>query len=199
MHNQIASYLFQHKTCPLPGLGTLSVKYAAAEYDFTNKSITAPKTYIEFSSTSSDTTGLLHYLAATSGSSAGDVSGALDDFCSDLKKEMTGQQAAQLKNVGSFFVDASGNINFKPEELPVVFAQPVFADRVVHPDAEHAILVGDKETTNTFMAELLTPKTETRDRWWIWAIILGAVGLIALLIYFTELKGTLPFGNTIKI
>jgi hypothetical protein len=81
----------------------------------------------------------------------------------------------------------------------VVFAQPVFAERVVHPDAEHAILVGDKETTNTFMAELLIPKVETRDRWWIWAIVLGAVGLIALLIYFTELKGTLPFGNTIKI
>ena len=112
---------------------------------------------------------------------------------------MTEQQVATLKNVGSFFVDATGNIHFKPEVLPVVFAQAVMVERVIHPDAEHAILVGDKETTNTYMSELLSPKLQTSDRWWIWAIVLGAVALIALLIYFTELKGTLPFGNAIKI
>jgi len=59
--------------------------------------------------------------------------------------------------------------------------------------------VGDKETTNTVMTELLAPRSETKDRWWIWAVVLGVIGLIALLIYFTELKGAAPFGNAIKI
>ena len=83
--------------------------------------------------------------------------------------------------------------------MPSAFFQSVVAERVIHPQAEHQILVGDKETTNTVMTEFLTEKPEVRDRWWIWAIVLGAIGLLILLIYFTGANGTSPFGNAIKI
>ena len=198
MQIQIASYLFQHKTCPLPGLGTLSVRYSGAEVDFTNKSIAAPRSFIEFSDTETDANGLLKYLAATSGGSTHEVSEALDHFCDNLRNEITKQPDVHLESVGSFFVDASGKINFKREELPAVFTQPVFAERVIHPDAEHQILVGDKETTNTVMTELLAPKSAIKDRWWIWAIVLGLVGIAAIVIYFTTCKGTAAFGNAIN-
>ncbi len=198
MHYQIASYLFQQKTCPLPGLGTLSVLNSGAEADFTNRLIAAPKPFIQFVEIETDATGLLNYLCATTGANKYEVTEALDHFCDDLRNKVTRQPDVQIESIGSFFVDASGKINFKQEELPVAFTQPVFADRVIHPDAEHHILVGDKETTNTIMTELLAPRSEAKDRWWIWAIVLGAIGLIALLIYFTELNGIAPFGNTIK-
>jgi hypothetical protein len=198
MQNQIASYLFQHKTCPLPGLGTLSVLHSGAEADFTNKSIAAPKSFIEFSDTETDATGLLNYLSATSGGSTYEVSEALDHFCDNLRNKMTVQSDVQLGSIGSFFVDASGKINFKPEELSAAFVQPVYAERVIHPDAEHQILVGDKETTNTVMTELLAPKAENKDRWWIWAIVLALVGIAALVFYFTAFNGTAPFGNVIN-
>ena len=97
-----------------------------------------------------------------------------------------------------FFVDASGKINFKPEELPAAFTQTVFAERVIHPDAEHHILVGDKETTNTVMTELLAPKSEIKDRWWIWAIVLGLIGIAAIVFYFTAFNGTTAFGSAIN-
>ena len=199
MQNQIASYLFQQKICPLPGLGTLSVLNSVAEADFTNKSITPPKSFIQFTNTETDTTGLVNYLSAITGGTKYEVTEALDHFCDNLKNKIIDQENIKLESIGNFFVDGSGKINFKTAELPAAFLQPVFAERVIHPDAEHHILVGDKETTNTVMTELLAPKTVTKDRWWIWAIILGAIGLTALLIYFTELKGTVPFGNTIKI
>ena len=198
MQNQIASYLFQHKTCPLPGLGTLSVLHSGAEADFTNKSIAAPKSFIEFSETETDATGLLNYLAVTSGGSTYEVSEALDHFCDNLRNKMTQQSDVHVENVGSFFVDASGKINFKPEELPTAFTQPVFAERVIHPDAEHHILVGDKETTNTVMTELLAPKSEIKDRWWIWAIVLGLIGIAAIVFYFTAFNGTTAFGSAIN-
>ena len=198
MQIQIASYLFQHKTCPLPGLGTLSVQYSGSEADFTDKSIAAPKSFIAFSDTETDATGLLKYLAATSGGNTHEVSEALDHFCDNLRNEITKQPDVPLENVGSFFVDASGTINFKPEELPAVFTQPVFAERVIHPDAEHQILVGDKETTNTEMTELLAPKSAIKDHWWIWAIVLALVGIAAIVIYFTTGKGTAAFGNAIN-
>ncbi|MBL7702998.1 MAG: hypothetical protein JNM14_12160 [Ferruginibacter sp.] len=199
MQNQIAAYLFQNKSCSLPGLGTLSIQTSAAGSDFTNKLITAPKASVQFTESETDSTGLLDYLAATTGGTKYEVTEALDHFCDDLRNIITRQPEVQLENLGSFFVDASGKINFKQQQLPSAFTQPVFAERVIHPDAEHQILVGDKETTNTVMTELLAPKAETKDRWWIWAIVLGITGLIPLLIYFTEFNGAFPFGNAIKI
>ena len=199
MQKQIASFLFQHKTCPLPGLGTLSIISSAAESDFTSKVFTAPQSSVHFEQTETDTNGLLNYLSATTGTDKKEATEALSHFCDGLKQKMTEQPNVQLNNIGSFFVAASGTINFRQEELPPAFMQLVFAERVIHPDAEHQILVGDKETTNTVMTEFLAPKAITKDRWWIWAIVFGAIALLALLIYFTEFNGTFPFGNTIKI
>jgi hypothetical protein len=198
MQTQIASYLFQHKTCPLPGLGTLSVIGSGAESDFTNKTFIAPQSTIKFEQNETGADGLLNYLSATTGADKYETSEALNHFCDNLKQKITNQADAQLKSIGSFFVDASGAINFKQQELPATFVQPVYAERVVHPDAEHQILVGDKETTNTVMTELLAPKEEPRDRWWIWAIVLGLIGIGAIVIYFTLFHGTSSFGNAVN-
>jgi len=198
MQKQIASYLFQNKTCPLPGFGTLSMFHERAESDFITRSIAAPKPDIRFVNTETDTEGLLNYLAATTGADKYEVTEALDHFCDNLKKEMKDQSKVKLDSIGNFFVNSSGKISFKPEELPVVFLQPVFAERVIHPDAEHQILVGDKEKTNTQMTELLAPKEGVKDRWWIWAVVLGAISLLLVTVYFTEFKGNTAFGNAIN-
>ena len=199
MQEQIASYLFQHKTCPLPGLGTLSVVKTGAEAEFASKQITAPKQLIRFENNESGTTGFLKYIATTTGADNGKVSDALNQFCNELKKQMSAQDGVQLAGIGNFMVDGSGTIHFKPEELPALFSQPVYAERVIHPDAEHQILVGDKETTNTVMTEFYTDAPMVKDRWWLWALVLGAVGLLLVVLYFTQLNGTTAFGNAIKI
>lgn len=158
----------------------------------------APKSVVQFEQTETDATGLLNYLVATTGEDKYEATEALTRFCGDLRQKVSDQADVHFNSIGSFFVGASGTISFKQEELPAAFMQPVFAERVVHPDAEHQILVGDKETTNTVMTELLAPRSETKDRWWIWAIILGVLGLLALLIYYSEFNGTYPFGNVIQ-
>lgn len=198
VQKQIASFLFQHKTCPLPGLGTLSIVCPGAGSDFTSKIFTAPKPVVHFEEKETDVNGLLNYLSATTGADKYEAAEALSHFCDNLKQQITEQVDAPLNYIGSFFVDASGAINFKQEELPAAFLQQVFAERVVHPDAEHQILVGDQEITNTVMTELLAPKTASKDYWWIWAILLGLIGIAAIVIYFTAYKGTSAFGNAIN-
>jgi hypothetical protein len=198
MQKQLASYLFQSKICPLPGLGTLSVTNDAAESDFTIKTFSAPKPVIHFTAAETDSSRLLNYLSATTGADKYEATEALTHFCDDLKQKIADEKKVTLDSIGNFFVDGSGKINFIQDELPAAFTQPVFAERVIHPDAEHQILVGDKESTNTEMTELLVPKSIIKNRWWIWAIVMGAIGLLALLIYFTEFNGAYPFGNVIK-
>ncbi len=55
-------------------------------------------------------------------------------------------------------------------------------------------VVGDKETTNTQMTELLNEEAPAKDKWWILAIVLGAAGLLALIIYLYQ-NGINAFGN----
>ncbi len=199
MQKQIASFLFQHKTCPLPGIGTLKMQHTGALSDFTNKTIAAPTAGIRFVHTDTDPSALLYYLAATTGGSTYEVTEGLDHFCDNLKKELAAQQQVALPGIGVFYADVAGKINFTEETLPASFVQPVFAERVIHPNEEHAILVGDKESTNTLMTEMLAPKAETRENWWIWAIVLGLVAITLIMLYFAMSNDASSFGNAIKI
>ncbi len=199
MHQLIASYLFQNKACPLPGLGTLFIHVSGAEADFTNKLISGPKPLILFEHTESDASGLLGYVSGKTHSNIYEVTEALDHLCDKLRHEISNHMGAKLEGVGNFLTDNNGNTIFKQEELPAVFLQPVFAERVVHPKAEHQILVGDKETTNTIMTEYFKEEPVVKDRWLVWAVIIVAISLIVLLFYFSDKGATAAFGNAFKI
>lgn len=198
MHQVIASYLFQNKLCPLPGFGTLSVQSLSAQADFTNHLIKPPVSFIHFENRETHTNGLLAYIAVTAGLSVNEAAAALNHFCENLKKEIAGHSQAHLSGIGNFFVDNNGNMLFKQQELPAVFATPVFAERVIHPHASHAILVGDKETTNMMMKDYYSEETEIKDRWWVWAIVLGVVSILIIVLFLTLTGGSLT-GNAVKI
>ena len=46
------------------------------------------------------------------------------------------------------------------------------------------MLVGDKETTTTEMTEFLAEKIAPQDKWWIWAILLGLIGISIIVFYY---------------
>jgi hypothetical protein len=199
MHHLIASYLFQYKNCPLPGFGTLFIKQGNAESDFLNKAIKGPQSSITFEAQENDASNLLDFIALKNSYTVMEAIDMLGQFCNNLKSATLLNKPVTLSGVGDFFTDNSGNINFKPKLLPLAFAQPVNAERVIHPQAEHQILVGDKETTNTLMTEYFSDVPVKKNRWWIWAILLLIIGLITVSIYLTDDKSLTQFGNAIKL
>jgi nucleoid DNA-binding protein len=199
MHHLIASYLFQHKTCPLPGLGTLSVQSGNASTHFLNKTILAPQPAIVFDAKETEADALLDHIAGKANISIYEAIETLGKFANQLKMAIQSGQPAILNGVGHFSMASSGIINFEPLHVPEVFLQPVNAERVIHPEAEHAILVGDKESTNTAMTEYYSETTEVKSRWWIWAIVLGVAGIAALVLYMNGDGILSRFGNAMPI
>lgn len=199
MQRLIASYLFQNKTCPLPGLGTFSILNSTAKADFTNKLIQAPHPTVEFVQVETNPGPLTEYISRAASLNMQEAADSLKDYCHGLKELVDAGNTVSLAQVGSIYENENGKIIFKPEDLPAAFLQSVVAERVIHPEAEHQILVGDKETTNKAMSELFATKTVTKARWWIWAMVLGAIGLLLLLFYFLQSNGDSFFGNSIKI
>ncbi len=200
MQHLIASYLFQNKYCALPGIGTLSLTAGKAATDFLDKKIKAPLTSITFSQTENTTEALPEYIAAKTNSDKYEATEALEHFCDGIKKSVNNNEPFTLESIGQFFVDGSGSIKFKPIDLPAAFLQDVNATRVIHPEAEHAILVGDKESSNTLMHEYFSDGTPLKkNRWWIWAIVIVTVALLALLIYSNSLNASSMAGNAMPI
>jgi hypothetical protein len=200
MQHLIASYLFQNKYCALPGIGTLSLTAGKAATDFLDKKIKAPLTAITFSEAENKMDGLPEYIAATTNSDKYEATEALEHFCDGIKKSLHNNESITLESIGQFFVDGSGSIKFQPIDLPKAFLQDVSAARVIHPEAEHAILVGDKESTNTLMNEYFSDDTPVKkNRWWIWAIIIVSIALLALLIYSNSLNASSMAGNAMPI
>jgi len=191
MQELITSYLFQNKVCPLPGLGTLTVSTKPSVSDFVHKQILAPEQGIQFNAAESDTADLLNYICVKEGCTNNEASDFLNKFSAELKN------GRKLAGIGKFTVNASGNIVFEKENLPAYFTPPVYAERVIHPEADHNILVGDKETTSAVMTEYYAEESPKRSYWWVWAIVLAAVAVAVIVIYLNDKNSSATFGNAV--
>ena len=178
MYNIIAPSFFQKKNCVLPGIGSLSLLTHPAESDFTNTQIKAPRQEIVFTSSSSGY-GVFNEFSAIS---------------EMMKRNLDEEGRVELLGIGTFTKDSKGNIIFSAIQLDDNFNQPVTAERVIHKDAAHAILVGDKETTNVVMTEFYNEEPAITDRWRVWALLLAAIG-IGTVVYYLSQYGANNFGS----
>jgi hypothetical protein len=178
----IAPTLFLNRTCRLPGIGTLSVVTSAAESDFHNSQIKAPVPSILFSASKDDENVFNEFTA-------------LSEL---IKKDLDEKRSVNLKGVGDFIKNEDGLISFVPIHLSLRFTPPVHVEIVNRQHLEHAMLVGDKETTNIEMTQYFVEEEKTTLAWWVWAIILGIVG-IAILVYYFSRQGFNLLGNNMGL
>lgn len=168
MFDIIASSFFQKRSCRLPGIGNLELAYTPAQYDFGSRQIKAPKETILF-------------IASSPYDNHFNEFSALSQL---IKDELDKNGVVEIMGLGSFTKDPDGSIQFEAASLNEDFLQPVIAEKVIHKDAEHAILVGDKETTNVVMNEYYSEEeAATTRKWWIWAAVLAAIGVAVVGIY----------------
>lgn len=168
MFDIIASSFFQKRSCRLPGIGNLELAYTPAQYDFGSRQIKAPRETILFIASSPYDNHFNEFSAISQ----------------LIKDELEKNGMVEITGLGSFTKDSSGGIQFEAFTVNEDFLQPVMAEKVIHKDAEHAILVGDKETTNVVMNEYYSEDaTEIKRTWWIWAAALAAIGITVIIIY----------------
>jgi hypothetical protein len=175
MHKLIATYLFQQKQCPLPGLGHLYIQQIPAETNFVNKQINAPQSVVKFSSTQVDDENFLNYVTK--------VNNANSTFIKDELQQLFAKNNFVIYGVGEF-TNKNGKLDFVPERINPLFSQPTHAERVVHENEAHNMVVGDTETTTTAMTEYFAEDEIKKDYWWVWAIVLGGISIAAVCIYY---------------
>ena len=70
------------------------------------------------------------------------------------------------------------------------------AVRIIRTNAKHTMLVGDREISNVEMTDYLHDEVhKEKTSWWIYALIIAAIALTAILFHFFRGSNVPPFGN----
>jgi hypothetical protein len=191
MQDLIASYLVQKKECALPLLGSFKIQSSSAALDIADKKIHPFKNEIIFSESADYLSpGLITYVAGVKNINYALAEEEINNWSLHTKMKLDSGEKINFHSVGNLGRNAAGII-FLESETGVNFFEPVFAERVIHKNEEHAVLVGDKETTSAAMNEFYREDetvVQNRMSWKTWAIGLAAVCLFMLLFYFSSNK-----------
>lgn len=198
MQQLIANYLFQYKNCPLSQIGTLHLQSASATSEIGTQKIIPPLHTISFSKDITDAKNLTEFIAANKNISVDEAVYQLKNISEEIANLKEGQEFA-FAGVGVFLRSQNENLIFNQVQTDAPFAQPVYAERVIHPDDSHAILVGDKETDRNTMTEFFT-ETEPvkKNKWWIWAAALFVLSIVLISVYLNNENQNKSFGISHK-
>lgn len=200
MEELIELYLYKNNKCPLPEVGTLKVTGIKAVAWYAEKKIVAPRQQVNFSDAVSSAADLISFIAYRKKITDAEAGQLLDAYCKSLKS-LNKSDELHLSNTGKFFVNAEGALVFKAKEIQGLFMPSVPAEQVIHQEATHHMVVGDKETNSAEMAAYFAEAANRRkENWWIYALILAAIGIAAFLFYLNQHGYQIDlFGNDEKI
>ena len=186
MQELFASYLVQKKECSIPLIGKFKINTLAAELDIANKQILPPADEIIFSEGADYLTqDFTNYISFSKNLSPDEAEEKIHHWCLQSKSKLDSGEKIIFDSIGSLQKDETATIFFQRKK-GVNFFENIPAERVIHKNAEHTVLVGDKETTNSAMNEYYkdVPLMLRKSSWKIWAIILFILSLIIIGIYF---------------
>jgi len=186
MIEALYSYLLQHKSLSIPGLGTIFIERVPAQSDFVNKQLLPPSYHFRFDKYfDSPEKDFFTYLALQKNMADYEAIRWYNEWAYDLRNRIRTDNPVPLKKVGVLRKDVSGSIFFEAERLNPSYFDTVPAVRVIHSQATHIVRVGEREMSKQQAAEFLVeePRVE-KESWWIYAAVLVAISLIVLFFHF---------------
>ena len=186
MMDVLKSYLVQHKSINIPGLGTIYLERVPARVDIVNKQLLPPQYIYKFDKYfDAPDAEFFSYLAAHKKIEDYEAIKWYNEFAYNLRAQIRTDERAEWEGVGIFKKDISGEIIFEDNSQQPAGLIPVAANRIIRSDASHHILVGDRETTTVQMSELLNDQVHVeKESWWLYALILAAIGLSIAFFHF---------------
>ncbi|RYF88566.1 MAG: hypothetical protein EOO03_08115 [Chitinophagaceae bacterium] len=196
METLLTEYLYECKHCPLPGIGSLQLQPGEAHFLPGEKRIIAPIPFIVLQAQELPAETLHQFIANRCRLSEGLAAQQLQQFCNGILS-LNAYEEQPLADAGSFYMDETGKLHFKSLSLPAAYFPDVPAERVIHPDVPHEMLVGDTHTNTTDMTAMLQDEPVKKSRWWIAALIMAAIAIVALIAYYSNHRFS-DTGNAVK-
>jgi hypothetical protein len=187
MYRILNRYLFQHKSLPVPGIGTLYLEKTVASIDATTRSAVPPSYYFRFERYfDAPDKEFFSYLSQQENIADYESLRMYTEFAYSLRDRLNHQNKAEWENVGVLRKDPEGNVVFESALPQPFFLQPVPASKIVRADAQHTLLVGDRERTSGEMSSWFSEEPVTGNRlWWLAALVTGIISVLVILFHFS--------------
>lgn len=176
--NEFASA--QHEVS-LPGIGVLGLERSPAKADFSEKMFYPPQEQWKFKQAITEDERFVQFVSHQTQVPMAMATEQVQMFCNYLIGEIKNTGEVSLPGIGILKKEENGAFHLESVVANNLLLKPIIAERVIRKDAEHKLLVGDKEKTNTEMAVLLNNDTEGNSYGWLsWAAaaLIFAIGLI---------------------
>lgn len=199
MYQVLNAYLFQHRSISIPGLGTIYLETQPASVDVADRMMLPPLYLFRFDKYfDAPDREFFSFIAMQRNILDYEAIKWYNEFALELRNRIRLEDKVEWDGVGVLRKDGNGNIAFE-SAAETLFMAPTPAVRVNRQNAQHTLLVGDQERTNTEMNEWLHDEQGSgRSRsWWIIAIVTAVIAL-ALLGWHFYSNGW-SFGNQNKI
>ena len=202
MFEVLNSYLFQHKNISIPGLGTIYLERLPSTADPSDKRILPPMYHFRFDKYfDAPDKEFFSYIASEKNIPDYEAIKWYNEFSYDLRNKIRQEDKVKWDGIGVLKKDYAGNIIFESEPQSSLFSLPVSAQPITRKNAEHRLMVGDKEKTNHEMDEWLHANAEQKKQnWWIYALVAACVASLILLFHFSISRSQSNFsGNQQKL
>jgi hypothetical protein len=188
MYAILNSYLFQHKSISIPGLGTIIMETVPAKLDAGARMVSPPACSFRFDKYfDAPDKEFFAYLASKQQIPDYEALRQYSEFAFSLRDRLNHLQEASWEGLGSFRRDAEGNIRFESPLGQPFFLQAVPAEKLARADARHTLLVGDRERTSDEMSQLFSETSARGNRlWWLVALITGVAAALIILFHFSS-------------
>lgn len=193
MKEILLKYLLQYQQLGLRGIGFLQVYIRASQTDIVNRRILPPTPAARITPevpvpAEKDQ---VRFIARSMQVSEDVAERQLEDFCAAALEGIRKGVPLEWEGFGSIRKGIAGDMTFDLTSKSIFAFPAVTAERVIRTNAEHTIQVGDSEKTNIEMAELLHEEAPAprRTRWWVWALVLGLLGIGIIAYYLYEQGG----------
>ena len=148
MNNVLVSYLLQHKSISIPGLGSMYIERIPAQTDFVNRRILPPDYHFRFDKYfDAPDKDFFTYLAKQQNIADYEAIKWYNEWAYELRSKLREGHVIEWEGIGLLKKDISGEIVFESAGRIPTLQEPTPANRVIHTHTQHTMLVGDQEVT----------------------------------------------------
>jgi hypothetical protein len=199
MTDSLYSYLLQHRSLSIPGLGTILIERVPAQNDFVNRKILPPTYHFRFDKYfDAPDKDFFTFLATQENVADYEVIRQYNEWAFDLRNALRTDEPVPMGDMGSMTRDAGGDIRFLPSQKINAFFRPVEAKRVEYAadTPHHAVSeeVPDRIEEVAPLAEEIYDQEEIKENWKWYTIIM--ISLILLILFFHFLRKGWSLGST---
>jgi hypothetical protein len=149
-------YLIRNDKIVLPGLGTVILQRLSSESDIAGHTVSPPLyTFAWRQGSTTPPKRFFVWLSHQLNIAEEEAAMQVNNFVADVKREINAGKEIKWDGVGIIRRGFDSGIEFEPERRKLFFEETVQADKVIHENSRHTILVGDAEKSSDQMNEIL--------------------------------------------